>query len=271
MRLRIEATDRGSIRPSSRRGVGTASPKRLQTRAARRQPAMRPGRRCDARRFRSPLRQGQARRAARPGLPPRFGLTFRPMTGARRRQGQVPAPVLFVLSALVLIAFALFPAVAGADSSNLQYSDAPPTATGGKGPAHDEAPAKSSKSLNGSNSPNTPGSKESHSPEEESTGSTQSKSDAVTGSSKGGQNGGPGSQGSQGGGPQGKSTANPQAGTQAAEPLSASKDGSGGSSPLVPILIAIAVLAAISIGAVMLRQRRQRGGTSAGSVSPKAS
>jgi hypothetical protein len=42
------------------------------------------------------------------------------------------------------------------------------------------------------------------------------------------------------------------------------------SSPLVPILIAIAALAAISIGTVVIRQRRQR--SAAGTpVSPKAS
>jgi len=35
-------------------------------------------------------------------------------------------------------------------------------------------------------------------------------------------------------------------------------EGSGSSSPLVPILIAIAALAAISIGVVLVRQRRQR-------------
>jgi hypothetical protein len=35
---------------------------------------------------------------------------------------------------------------------------------------------------------------------------------------------------------------------------------SGGSSPLVPILIAVAVLAAISVGAVMVRQRRGSAG-----------
>jgi hypothetical protein len=38
----------------------------------------------------------------------------------------------------------------------------------------------------------------------------------------------------------------------------------------VPILIAIAALAAISIGAVMLRAKRQRDGRG-GSVSPEAS
>lgn len=48
-----------------------------------------------------------------------------------------------------------------------------------------------------------------------------------------------------------------------------SSDDGGSSSPLVPILIAIAALAAISIGAVVIRQRRQRG--PGGSVSPKAS
>ncbi len=40
------------------------------------------------------------------------------------------------------------------------------------------------------------------------------------------------------------------------------------SSPLVPILIAVAILAAVSIGAILYRQRRQRTGTQ---VSPKAS
>ena len=44
----------------------------------------------------------------------------------------------------------------------------------------------------------------------------------------------------------------------------------GGSSPLVPILIAIAVLAAISIGAVVYRQRRQGSGGTGSPVSPNA-
>jgi len=47
---------------------------------------------------------------------------------------------------------------------------------------------------------------------------------------------------------------------------------SGGSSPLVPILIAIVALAAVSIGAVMLRRRRQgQGAAPSGTASPKAS
>jgi hypothetical protein len=48
----------------------------------------------------------------------------------------------------------------------------------------------------------------------------------------------------------------------------ASAEEDGSSSPLVPILIAIAILAAISIGAYYYRQRRQGAGSS---VSPKAS
>jgi hypothetical protein len=52
---------------------------------------------------------------------------------------------------------------------------------------------------------------------------------------------------------------------QQAAPISnsspASADG-GGSSPLVPILIAIAALGAISIAVVVIRQRRQRDGSS---------
>lgn len=56
-------------------------------------------------------------------------------------------------------------------------------------------------------------------------------------------------------------------GSQSGKPVSHS---SGGSSPLVPILIAVAVLAAISIGAVIYRQRRQDGGGSGSPVSPNA-
>ena len=51
-----------------------------------------------------------------------------------------------------------------------------------------------------------------------------------------------------------------------AEPLTAGSDDS--SSPLVPILIAVAVLAAISIGGFYYRQRRQASGSP---ISPKAS
>jgi hypothetical protein len=51
----------------------------------------------------------------------------------------------------------------------------------------------------------------------------------------------------------------PPSSVQIGEPKSAVSD-SGGSSPLVPILIAVAVLAAISVGAVLIRQRRGSAG-----------
>jgi hypothetical protein len=55
---------------------------------------------------------------------------------------------------------------------------------------------------------------------------------------------------------------------QQAHPLSTTTPADDdSSSPLVPILIAVAVLAAISVGAVLVRQRRGSGGL----FSPKAS
>jgi MYXO-CTERM domain-containing protein len=53
---------------------------------------------------------------------------------------------------------------------------------------------------------------------------------------------------------------------EALTPASAESD--DGSSPLVPILIVIALLAAISLAAAVIRQRRQRAGN--GAVSPEA-
>lgn len=71
-----------------------------------------------------------------------------------------------------------------------------------------------------------------------------------------GHNGGNG-QGKPGGSAQdgAKKAVNPGAQKQPGVQASQSGEG-GGSSPLVPILIAIAVLAAISVAVVMIRQRR---------------
>lgn len=79
-------------------------------------------------------------------------------------------------------------------------------------------------------------------------------------------------EGSPGTGSNGPGDSTAQPGTQAGgEGASASqRSGDDGSSPLIPILIAIALLAAISVGAVMLRQRRQQGGSTT-PASPKAS
>lgn len=86
------------------------------------------------------------------------------------------------------------------------------------------------------------------------------------GDGKAGAGGGNTGQGSPGTGTVGNGAEVPGPNTQLSS-APASDDGS--SSPLVPILIAIAALAAISIGAVVIRQRRQRS-TAGGQVSPRA-
>jgi hypothetical protein len=95
------------------------------------------------------------------------------------------------------------------------------------------------------------------------------------GGSNGGTNGGQGSPGPNGEGGQNGSGSG-HAGVQKAKPISTLGEPAGhteasSSSPLVPILIAIAVLAAISIGAFYYRQRRQGPGSPDSPASPKAS
>lgn len=111
--------------------------------------------------------------------------------------------------------------------------------------------------------------------------SEASKSDTPTGGSTGGggdsgQGGGtPSGQSNQAGGGDGQKAQNGSQNSgniNAAQPLevepAAQTDSGGGSSPLVPILIAVAVLAAISVGYFLYRQRRQGPGSSVSS--PKA-
>ncbi len=152
------------------------------------------------------------------------------------------------LSVLALLALACFPVLAHADSSGVQYENAVPTVTGKH---HSGTPATSSAVANGGASkPSRTGSGGAGS---SSGGSSSGKSNTAGGKGGTGQSSPGNAQ---------------QLGTPAGEPVPISH-GSGGASPLVPILIAILVLAAISIGAVMIRQRRQRGASGA-SVSPRA-
>ena len=111
--------------------------------------------------------------------------------------------------------------------------------------------------------------------------SEASKSDTAGGAASGGnddsgQGGGtPSGQSNQAGGGDGQKAGNGSQNSggniNAAQPLdvaTAPETDSGGSSPLVPILIAVAVLAAISIGYFIYRQRRQGPGSTVSS--PKA-
>jgi hypothetical protein len=162
---------------------------------------------------------------------------------------------------------ACFPGLAAADNSGIQYESEIPSVP------KDE----------GSNIPSKKDSVDSKASDESDAGATNSNTPGGVGSAEGddsGTGGGaPASQGNQGtGGGDGKAAdgSKPAAGKvgdseklpvkeSSVNPASASDDGS---SPLVPILIAVAVLAAISIGAFYYRQRRQDPGSP---VSPNAS
>lgn len=97
------------------------------------------------------------------------------------------------------------------------------------------------------------------------------------GSNGGGAKSGQGNQGPNGeGGQNGSGSGHAEQGVQKAKPINtlgepAGHTEEGSSSPLVPILIAIAVLAAISIGAFFYRQRRQGPDSPDSPASPKAS
>lgn len=113
--------------------------------------------------------------------------------------------------------------------------------------------------------------------ESESEASSSGTSGGGTGGNDSGQGGGtPSGQSSQGGGGDGQTAKNgsqDSAGNiNAAQPLdtapASETESDGGSSPLVPILIAVAILAAISIGYFVYRQRRQGPGSPVSS--PKA-
>lgn len=177
------------------------------------------------------------------------------------RHRLVPArghSIVGLISVLALLALACFPISAQAVIP--QYTEGPETSTG-KIPTREDPPANISQtpkngttSDSGSNSSN----KKASSEEDE------------TSQAGGGSNKGDGGKG-QGSPPNGSTSHKASPGTSVDS--SAGADGDDGSSPLVPILIALAVLAAISIGVVVARQRRQGGGSgeSDARVSPEAS
>jgi len=193
------------------------------------------------------------------------------MFQTRHHPSRSSAPNVFsLLSVLALLALASFPVLAQAeDSSSVQYQEAPPeiTVPGNTKKAHKSQPGKNTSEAEG-NASNAPGggggSGGSNGPGgnggSPSNGSSAGNPSTGVGSGSGQSSPGNGSTGTQAGSGSGATTGNP-----------ASASSSGGSSPLVPILIAIAVLAAISIAAVMYRQRRQGDDAGGSTVSPKAS
>jgi cobalamin biosynthesis Mg chelatase CobN len=160
-------------------------------------------------------------------------------------------------SVSALLAFALFPALANAeDSSGIQYSDAPPTVTGKQVPNSSATNAGGAAGQSSTRSGSTDGRK---------------SDDSRENGSAGGAAGHRGGDGKDGG--SGASGANQRGeeGTPAEAIDLAPSSTDEGSSPLVPILIALAVLAAISIGTVAMRRRRQGPADGETPVSPEAS
>lgn len=256
-----------SIRwPSRTAGPASPDPRR-RVPASPRVSAIRPDRRCGGRQAQSRHRRGQARRSAAAELrQPPIPLTLRAMRGIPHPGRRSARPVFALLSVLGLLACACFPIAAQAGTV---YEPEPTTIPNEPKPNHPKAT-------------NNPPDESSEAQSSESPGTGESSGGTGGGSSGGGSsadtgNGGGTGQGNQGNGSQAGNGSqdgqNSPVKVEENKPVStapASSDDS--SSPLVPILIAIAALAAISIGAVVIRQRRQgHGGPDGAGVSPKAS
>jgi cobalamin biosynthesis Mg chelatase CobN len=155
---------------------------------------------------------------------------------------------------LAVLAIACFPGLAQAEENDgIQYETDVPTV-----PSDQSSNIPSKKKSGGTDAPSE---SESEASKSDTPGGAVS-----AGNDDSGQGGGtPSGQGNQAGGGDGqkaKDGAKNAAGSvNAAQPLpvatAPAADSDGGSSPLVPILIAVAVLAAISIGYFLYRQRRQ--------------
>jgi len=144
------------------------------------------------------------------------------------------------------------PVLAQASSAGYEYSSAPPTATGGG-----NSPTKSD--LHGGSQPTNGIGSEAKSGGNGSGGKDGSSAKPGVSNAAGNGQGSPGN--GQGGSAAGENAAS------TAEPGS----DSGGSSPLVPILIAIVVLAGGSIAYVMIKRRRTAAGDATDASGPSDS
>jgi cobalamin biosynthesis Mg chelatase CobN len=204
---------------------------------------------------------------------PASPLTLRGMHRPRHRprsSARISFPLLAALAALMLVCV---PAFAQADSVEKQYETELPEAGIPEKKQKQPKTEKESEATTSNGMPKTGPSEETgddKGSEEES--EKQGVAAGTNGNGNGGGSSGKGSpgggnaNGSQGTGSVAQGEAVP--GTESGEQVAHSTGGS--TSPLVPILIAVAVLAAISIGAVIYRQRRQDSGGSGSAVSPNA-
>lgn len=165
---------------------------------------------------------------------------------------------LLLLSVLALLALACFPVLAQADSGTIQYDPSLPSPGGGAKQNENIAKSSESPKTGGAEAPPSTGTGEGY--VEQAPPSSEGQGNPNAGAERGPGQGSP----DKGNNPPGGTKVQPTT-PQHVQP----KASDDGSSPLVPILIAVAVLAAISIGALLIRQRRQRGGSSP-SLSTKA-
>ena len=252
MKPQTKVPERQSDRSPSRMAVQGSRPTLPQKPAGQPRPARPRGRQCGGRSRRNLPRQLRAQRPMRSAQSaPQPDLTLVRMHGMRpprvRNSGRC---FVWLLSGFVLLAWACFPVVAQADSAGTQYENGVPTPTG----THTVPGPSAQTSTVGGGAP----------------GRAHKSSGSGGGSSTGGSSSGKGNGGSVQGSPQSGSSKNAANNlTPTAQP-SGSTPSSSGSSPVVPILVAVAVLAAITVGVVTMRQRRQRQASSS-PVSPKAS
>jgi cobalamin biosynthesis Mg chelatase CobN len=174
-----------------------------------------------------------------------------------RHHAQRSGRFALLLVSVIALALACFPVLAHAeDSSGVQYSDSIPKPEGGNAPAHHQTPAKSSSTGENGGAPapgGTTGSQGSGGSTERSGEGSSEKAGGVPAT------GGGTGQGNPGGSANHSNGSGLQPNAQAKGTTASQQSDDGGSSPLIPILIGILVLAAISLGVVWFRQRRQSG------------
>jgi cobalamin biosynthesis Mg chelatase CobN len=210
---------------------------------------------------------------------------LRGMQGAPHRQARSSARSFFLLpSVLALLALALFPVLAHAETAGganyetelPQIESTPSTGgnhTGNSATHHKSSnnpPAKGSEadteSGGGVSSEGSEGEGSgSKGHQQEGSSSKEEESNPATGGGGGGNK--PNGGGAEGAGKEGSISGAKEVAPAPATGTNASKSSGGGSSPVVPILIAVVVLAAISIGVVLYRQRKSGQGGSDGRVS----
>jgi hypothetical protein len=171
---------------------------------------------------------------------------------------------LALLSISALVAFAVFPLLAQADSGEIQYEDAPPSVTGKNTPQTNPPARDPIGNAKTSTSPDSGGSEVEG--ETSPDGSDETEGSQAGGSSAGGNKpqGNPGD-----GSKSGVAVADASPGSKSTAAPASSQGDDDGSSPVVPIVIAVAVLAAISVAVMVARRRRQD--DSGAPFSPEAS